>query len=58
MDVNQMVEKFNDTLFSLAKIFIPSKTVTISDKNAPWLNNHIKYAIKKQESIQKMDSKR
>ena len=58
MDVNQMVEKFNDTLLSLAKIFIPSKTVTISDKNAPWLNNHIKYAIKKQESIQKMDSKR
>jgi len=34
LDANQMVEVFNKTLLDLAKIFIPSKLVTICDTNA------------------------
>ena len=47
LDVNQMVEKYTSTLLNFAKLHIPFKIATISDKDAPWLNNVIKNAIKK-----------
>ena len=42
LNVDQMVELYTSTLLSFAKTHIPSKIATISDKDAPWLNNEIK----------------
>ncbi|MCH2390701.1 MAG: hypothetical protein MK234_08465, partial [Nitrospinales bacterium] len=50
-DVNQMVEGYTSTLLNLAKLHIPFKIATISDKDAPWFNNSIKNAIKKNKRL-------
>ena len=50
-DVNQMVEKFTSTLLNFAKLHIPFKIAIISDKNAPWFNNVIRNAIKKNKRL-------
>jgi len=47
LDVDQMVENLTSTLLDLAKTHIPFKIATISDKDAPWFNNRLRYAIKK-----------
>ncbi|MCH2390413.1 MAG: reverse transcriptase family protein, partial [Nitrospinales bacterium] len=49
----QMVEIFTSTFLNLAKTHIPFKIVTISDKDAPWFNNKIKYAIQKNKRLVK-----
>ena len=53
LDVNQMVDKLTSTLLDLAKTHIPFKITTISDKNAPWFNNRIRYAIQKNKRLVK-----
>ena len=53
LNVDQMVELYTSTLLSFAKTHIPFKIATISDKDAPWLNNEIKNAIKKNKRLVK-----
>ena len=53
LDVNLMVDFFTSNLLNLAKIHIPFKIATISDKDAPWFNNTIKYAILKNKRLVK-----
>ena len=53
LDVNLMVDFFTSNLLNLAKIHIPFKIATISDKDAPWFNNTIKYAIQKNKRLVK-----
>ena len=53
LNIDQMVELYTSTLLSFAKKHIPFKIATISDKDAPWLNNDIKNAIKKNKRLVK-----
>ena len=50
-NVNQMTETLNSIILSTADKYIPHKTVTINDKDAPWISNTIKNKIKRKHKI-------
>ncbi|MCH2389802.1 MAG: hypothetical protein MK234_03870 [Nitrospinales bacterium] len=54
LNVNQMVDKLTSTLLDLAKTHIPFKIAIISDKDAPWFNNRLRYAIQKNKRLVKL----
>ena len=51
LNVHEMVDFFTNKLTNLAKIHIPSKQISVSDSDAPWINNKLKTAIKKNKKI-------
>ena len=53
LDVNQMVEAYTNIVLDAARAHIPHKCVTISDKDAPWITNSVKNAIKKTRLVKK-----
>jgi hypothetical protein len=48
---NQMVNIFSDIFLELIKSLVPNKTVTINDKDAPWVTPPVKKAILKNKRI-------
>ena len=50
-DLNEMVEIFKNRFLDLAKLYIPCKEITISDKDAPWMTPEVKCAIKRNKRI-------
>ena len=40
-----MVSSFSSTFLEIAKKHIPSKIITVSDKDAPWITHSVKSAI-------------
>ena len=46
-NVHQQAEYLNNVLRNVFTNFIPSKFITINDKNSPWMNDVIKNKIKK-----------
>ena len=53
LNVHEMVDFFSEQILVFAKNYIPSKQVTISDSDAPWITNKIKFAIKNNKNIYK-----
>ena len=47
INVNQMVEAYTNIVLDADRAHILHKCVTISDKDAPWITNSVKNAIKK-----------
>ena len=45
--VEEMVDIFTKTFTNIAKKYIPSKIITISDKDAPWITPPVKSAVKR-----------
>ena len=47
MDIDEMVNYFSEKFMSIISKNIPNKTVTCSDKDAPWITPDVKSAIKR-----------
>ena len=48
---DEMVTSFNKTFLDIMNCSIPNKTITINDKEAPWITPEVKQAIKKNHRI-------
>ena len=46
-NVDEMTEIFTDKILSIAGIHIPSKIITVDDKEAPWVSPTARAAIKR-----------
>ena len=53
LNVHDMVDSFTNSFINLAKMYIPTKSLIVSDSDAPWMNTKIKYAIKNNKNIYK-----
>ena len=49
--LEEMVTSFNKTFLDIMNCSIPNKTVTINDKDAPWITPEVKQAIKKNHRV-------
>ena len=60
LNVDQMVEVFTNKLFRILKANIPSRILSINDKDPPWITRQVKAAVKrKRRAFRKfMDSGR
>ena len=48
-----MVDIFTKTFICIAKKYIPSKIITISDKDALWITPSVKTAVKRNKRVYK-----
>ena len=39
MDVDNLVEVFNETILKVIRNFVPNKVITVGDREAKWMNN-------------------
>ena len=39
VDVDNLVEVFNETILKIIRNFIPNKVITVGDREAKWMNN-------------------
>ncbi len=51
--VDEITEIFTSTFLNTINVYIPSKTITINDKDAPWITPAVKCAIKKNKRVYK-----
>ena len=52
-DINTYAENFTDKLMEFCSLAIPNKMVTIRPSAPPWLNSHIRRAIRKRKRAHK-----
>ena len=45
--MDQMVEVFTNKLYSILKANIPSRVLSIKDKDPPWIKRQVKAAVKR-----------
>ena len=43
---SDMVDHFTKALYAIMSLYIPNETITINDKDPPWLTSELKTAIK------------
>ena len=53
LDVNKQVEVFNATLLNIFRNFVPNETITIDEKDPPWITNNIKRKISLKNDLYK-----
>ena len=53
LNINEQVDLFNKTLFNIFRNFIPHETIKCNPKDPPWINKHIKSAIRRKNRIYK-----
>ena len=46
-NVNQMVDDSNSTFKNIIDANIPSRSVTVDDRDAPWINNVVKTGLRR-----------
>ena len=49
--VNQMAEAFTSTFLGIAQKHVPSKIITVCDKDAPWITDEVKTAIRRNKRV-------
>ena len=49
--LDDMIISFNKTFLDIMNCSIPNKTITINDKEAPWITSEVKQAIKKNHRV-------
>ena len=57
-NVNQMVDDFNSIFKNIIDANIPSKSVTVDDRDAPWINNVVKTGLRRNKRVYKSWVKR
>ena len=45
LDINEQVSFFNDTITNIMSNFVPDEIIICNDRDAPWMNRHIKILI-------------
>ena len=50
-NVNQMVDDFNSIFKNIIDANIPSRSVTINDRDAPWINNIVKTGLARNKRV-------
>ena len=53
-DINTYAESFTDTLMEFCSLAIPNKMATIRPSAPPWLNSHVRRAIRKRKRAHKL----
>ena len=53
-DINTYAENFTDTLIEFCSLAIPNKMATIRPSAPPWLNSHVRRAIRKRKRAHKL----
>ena len=53
-DINTYAENFTDTLMEFCSLAIPNKMATIRPSAPPWLNSHVRRAIRKRKRAHKL----
>ena len=51
--IDEMTDIFTNKLVNIAKSHIPSKTITVDDKDAPWISAEVRTAIRKNKRVYK-----
>ena len=51
LSINDQVELFNTTMFNIFRNFIPHETIKCKSKDPPWINKHIKIALRRKNRI-------
>jgi len=49
--VNQMAETFTSMFLEIAQKHVPSKIITVCDKDAPWITDEVKTAIRRNKRV-------
>ena len=49
-NINTQAHLFNKTVINICHNYIPNKYATFMDENSPWLNDHIRFLIKKKNA--------
>ena len=57
-DVNQMVDDFNSIFKNIIEVNVPSRSVTVDDRDAPWINNVVKTGLMRNKRVYKSWVKR
>ena len=53
-DFDEMSEKFTETLFNIAREGIPTKKVTVRNKDRPWFTNELRRESKKSDRFRRV----
>ena len=53
IDVNKQVEAFNETLLNIFANFVPNESITINEKEPPWITTNIKRKISQKNDLYK-----
>ena len=48
-NIDTQAHLFNKTVINICHNYIPNKYATFMDENSSWLNDHIRFLIKKEE---------
>ena len=48
---SEMVDHLTKTLYAIMSLYIPNETITINDKDPPWLTSELKTAIKRKHRL-------
>ena len=51
LSINEQVDVFNTTLFNILRNFIPRETIKCNSKYPPWINKHIKCALRRKNRL-------
>ena len=53
-NINEQVVLFNGTIVNIFNNFIPNKVTLRDDRDHPWMNDKIKYLVKKRKNANKL----
>ena len=51
LGINEQVDVLNTTLFNIFRIFFPHEIIKCSSKDPPWINKHIKGALRRKNRL-------
>ena len=49
--IDEMVDAFTNKLLLVTERHIPSKSITVNDKDCPWISSDVKAAINRNKSL-------
>ena len=51
--IDEMVDVFTKKVLSVAESYIPSKYITVNDKESPWITSDVRAAINRNKRVYK-----